>query len=171
MSESEKASETKAEPKKGARSRIEVNLSGIGDLGSRILGKLDGQLRALNVQIDDLDLEDLFKVEDDSGRRVKVVCVEPDLKESVAEMARSQRGQVVMVRVDQETSSKLDAWVETGAVKSRSEAAALFIREGLKVRDGELDRLEEALGEVETAKQRLRERAKSVFGGDDPATD
>ena len=60
--------------------------------------------------------------------KVKVVCVAPNLKESVEEMGQAARDQVVMVRVDEETAEVLDAWVETGAVKSRSEAAALFIR-------------------------------------------
>ena len=67
-----------------------------------------------------------------NSKRVKVVCVTPGLKDSVDEMGKSPRDQVVMVRVDTETSEALDAWVQTGAVKSRSEAAALFIREGLR---------------------------------------
>ena len=98
--------------------------------------------------------------------RVKVVCVTPDLKESVDEMSRSNRDQVVMVRIDEETSKSLDAWVETGAVKSRSEAAALFIREGLNVRAKELEQLNGALRDVEAAKQKLKDRARQVFGGD-----
>ena len=100
----------------------------------------------------------------DRKPRVKVVCVAPDLQESVQEMGESSRDQVVMVRVDAETIQKLDAWVETGAVKSRSEAAALFIREGLKVRASELSSLEEALKEVEEARERLKREAKKVFG-------
>ena len=100
------------------------------------------------------------------SKRVKVVCVSPGLKESVDEMGKSPRDQVVMVRVDSATSEALDAWVETGAVKSRSEAAALFIREGLRVRADELERLEEALGDVEAARERLREQARQVFGGE-----
>ena len=101
------------------------------------------------------------------SKRVKVVCVTPGLKESVDEMGKSPRDQVVMVRVDSETSEALDAWVETGAVKSRSEAAALFIREGLQVRADELERLKGALDEVEAAKERLRQQARHVFGGED----
>ena len=69
-----------------------------------------------------------------------------------------------MVRVDEETKHDLDAWVETGAVKSISEAAALFIREGINVRSGELDELRDAIEEVGDAKKRLEEKAKQVIG-------
>lgn len=99
-----------------------------------------------------------------NGKRVKVVCVSPGLKDSVDEMGKSPRDQVVMVRVDTETSESLDAWVQTGAVKSRSEAAALFIREGLRVRADELEKLKGALDDVEAARERLREQARHVFG-------
>ena len=105
------------------------------------------------------------------SKRVKVVCVTPGLKDSVDEMGKAPRDQVVMVRVDSETSEALDAWVETGAVKSRSEAAALFIREGLRVRADELERLKGALQDVEAAKERLREQAREVFGDDEAAAE
>jgi hypothetical protein len=49
-------------------------------------------------------------------------------------------------------------------VRSRSEAAALFIREGFKVRAAELEQLQDALRAVEEAKQRLSEKAREVFG-------
>ena len=101
---------------------------------------------------------------------MKVVCVPVGLGRSLEELGRGVRDRVVMVRVDEETSQALDDWVETGTVKSRSEAAALFIREGLKVRAGELDQLEEALKGVEEAKERLRQQAREVFGGEDVAT-
>jgi Arc/MetJ-type ribon-helix-helix transcriptional regulator len=99
-----------------------------------------------------------------NSKRVKVVCVTPGLKQSVDELGKSPRDQVVMVRVDSTTSEALDAWVETGAVKSRSEAAALFIREGLRVRADELERLRGALRDVEQARDRLRAQAREVFG-------
>ena len=105
------------------------------------------------------------------GDKFKFVCISPDLTESVEEMASSQREHVVMVRVDDETKSKLDLWVETDAVKSRSEAAALFIREGLKVRQAELEQLKESLHDLDKAKQRVRDKAREVFGGrQDPAS-
>lgn len=100
------------------------------------------------------------------GRRaaIKVVCVAPTLKDSVAEMGAAARDQVVMVRVDEQTARTLDAWVETGVVRSRSEAAALFIREGLKVRASELERLSDALRDVHQARDRLRREAREAFG-------
>ena len=112
-----------------------------------------------------VDLEEIAAAaEEGIGSKVKVVCVTPDLGESVRDLGKSPRDNVVMVRVDEETLRKLDAWVETGAVKSRSEAAALFIREGLQVRGDELSELEDALKKVEKAKERLREKARVVFG-------
>lgn len=99
--------------------------------------------------------------------RAKVVCVATDLKESLRELGQSARNTVVMVRVDDETSDALDAWVETGAVKSRSEAAALFIQEGLRVRTQELDRLGDALKDVQEARQRLKQRVREVFSPDE----
>ena len=99
--------------------------------------------------------------------KVKVVCVAPDLQQAVEELCSCSRDQVVMVRVDQETMTKLDTWVETGAVKSRSEAAALFIREGLNVRASELERLNDALRSYADAKERLQREARDAFGLDD----
>ena len=99
-----------------------------------------------------------------------VMCLAGDMKSTVAEMGRTARDQVVMVRIDEDTKKNLDDWVETGAVKSRSEAAALFMREGIKVRSGELEQLREALDEVGKARQRLEERARQVIG-DIPAAD
>lgn len=93
-----------------------------------------------------------------------VLCLTADMKTTVAEMGRTSRDQVVMVRIDEDTKSDLDDWVESGAVRSRSEAAALFIREGIKVRSGELDQLREALEDVGQAKKRLEEQARQVIG-------
>ncbi len=97
------------------------------------------------------------------GQAFRVVCVTPDIQDSVDEMGKSHRDQVVMVRVDLETASQLDEWVKTEAVKSRSEAAALFIREGLNVRSRELEQLRDALADVDRARERLKNRVKEVF--------
>jgi Arc/MetJ-type ribon-helix-helix transcriptional regulator len=110
---------------------------------------------------------DLKKLGEDclSGLPLKMVFVASDLDDSLREMGEETRDQVVMVRIDDETTESLDDWVETGAVKSRSEGAALFIREGLKVRADELARLKDALADVKAAKEKLREQARDVLGG------
>jgi Arc/MetJ-type ribon-helix-helix transcriptional regulator len=137
------------------------------DLGS-MLKHITEALRHVGVAADLDDLIDCCSEQAQTARRAKIVCVSPGLRDSLDEMGATTRDQVVMVRVDEETAKAIDAWVETGAVKSRSEAAALFIREGLKVRADELDELNEALREVEVARERLRKRAREVFGDDPP---
>lgn len=112
-----------------------------------------------------LDLESLSCC-DGEGSMPRLVCVAANVRESLDEMGKSRRDQVVMVRVDEETAKRLDEWVETGAVKSRSEAAALFIKEGLRVRATELSELGESLREVEEARDRLRKRVREVLGED-----
>lgn len=103
---------------------------------------------------------------DDSDPEVKVVCVAPNLASSMSELRQAARDQVVMVRVDEQVSQELDSWVETDVAKSRSEAAALFIREGLEVRRSELDQLKETLEDVSKAKEELRKKAQQIFGDD-----
>jgi|GEM_PF-4594743 len=138
-------------------------------LWQRIRSKLaeNGVVIGINnlEELDDLGLDDLEIDLGELADGLKVVCVASDLKSSAEEMSSKQRDQVVMVRVDEETRDRLDAWVKTGAVKSRSEAAALFIREGLEVRADELEKLREALREVEDAQTRLRQKANQVFSG------
>jgi Arc/MetJ-type ribon-helix-helix transcriptional regulator len=128
----------------------EINLS-------KILDRLRGELGDLGIDLDG----DCCGPE--VGSPFKVVCMAGGLSDSLKEMGKSPRDQVLMVRVDEDTTKKLDAWVETGAFKSRSEAAALFIREGLKVHARELNELEEALQGVEVAKDKLKEKAQEVF--------
>jgi len=94
---------------------------------------------------------------------IKVICLRANLQDSVDDLGRQSRDQVVMVRVDEATSRDLDAWVETAAVRSRSEAAALFIREGLRMRSAELEKLRGALTDVERARERLRTEVSKLF--------
>ena len=114
----------------------------------------------------DVELPDLSDLD---PANCKMICMPLGLSASLREMEQGPRENVVMVRVDDDTKRSLDAWIETAAVKSRSEAAALFIREGLKVRAEELEELEDALREVEQAKERLRQKARSVLREEDPA--
>ncbi len=134
-----------------------MNVHWKGNIFDEIREKLEGF---------SIDIEDMCGPDFDKSK-IKIVCVAPGLADSVKEMGRAIRDQVVMVRIDEDSSKSLDAWVEAGAVKSRSEAAALFIREGLKVRGSELEKLQDTLKDVEAAKQRLRDKAKNIFGEDE----
>lgn len=135
----------------------------------------DTMWAAIRDQLEDsgINLGALCCERGDGTPRVKVVCVNTDLGDSLHELSRNPRDQVVMVRVDADTATQLDQWVATGAVRSRSEAAALFIREGLTVRGGELRKLGKALRDLDAARNRLRREAKEILGqggGDEGAT-
>ena len=125
--------------------------------------RIQDELLGVGIDLDKLGV-DFERISELLGDAFKVLYVAPDIQDSVDEMSRSHRDQVVMVRVDEETSAALDAWVKTEAVKSRSEAAALFIREGLKVREAELEALQDALAEVDIAREKLKDRVREVFG-------
>ena len=112
-----------------------------------------------------ISLEEVLGEEEEiEPSQVKVVYIPPDLSESVQEMGQIPRDQTVMVRIDEETSKTLDAWVDTGYFRSRSEATAMFLREGLKVRNSELEKLQGQLIRVEEAKKRLHDEALKIFG-------
>ena len=128
--------------------------SGLSQTLDSILKQLNGQ----NIVMENLCCEDT------EGSKAKIVCIEHDLGGSVREMGKSPRGETLMVRIDEETSNTLDRWVETGYFKSRSEAAALFMREGLKIRASELEKLKDALSQVQQAKDVLRDKADEIFG-------
>jgi len=118
-----------------------------------------------------VDLDKLMTEEGCGDRPVKVVCLSADLRDSLLELGQAPRDQVLMVRVDKESIDLLDAWVETGAARSRSEAAALFLKEGLKVRASELRELSEALAQVQEARRALREKATKVLGRAEPESE
>lgn len=142
----------------------EFNFGQIWDRVREELGR-----KGIDLDLDSLDI-DLNCCEPDGGP-FKVFCMTGGLANSIKEMNRTTRDQVLMVRIDGETVDKLDAWLETGAFKSRSEAAALFIREGLKVHNKELEELAEALRGVEDAKEKLRQKAREVFRQESEAED
>lgn len=122
---------------------------------------LDEQVRAA-LAAHGIDLADLTCA--DGSTPVRVVVVAASLKDSLAGLSRHVRDQVLMVRVDAETVATLDRWVATGAARSRSEAAALFLREGLAVRAADLDAMAEAIDRLEAARRDLEVRAATLLG-------
>lgn len=74
------------------------------------------------------------------------------------ESALSARDHVVMVRVNDESLKRLDALVQSGIFKSRSEAAAFLISEGVKAQEPLFERISERISEIE----RLQSELKSI---------
>ena len=75
------------------------------------------------------------------------------------ESALSARDHVVMVRVNDESLRQLDALVQSGIFKSRSEAAAFLISEGIKAQEPLFGRIAERIKEIE----RLRSELKDII--------
>ena len=75
------------------------------------------------------------------------------------ESALAARDHVVMVRVNDESLRQLDALVQSGIFKSRSEAAAFLISEGIKAQEALFERISERIKEIE----RLRSELKDII--------
>jgi len=78
--------------------------------------------------------------------------------------ALSARDHVVMVRVNDDSLKALDALVQTGIFKSRSEAAAFLISEGIKAQASLFERISERITEIE----RLRAELKGIVTPENP---
>lgn len=74
------------------------------------------------------------------------------------ESALSARDHVVMVRVNEDSLKSLDALVQSGIFKSRSEAAAFLISEGVKAQSSLFERISQRIAEIE----RLRSELKGI---------
>lgn len=66
------------------------------------------------------------------------------------------RGNVVMVRVNDDTLAHLDMLVEAELARSRSEAAALLISEGMKVNGPLFDRIRQITDQISALRSQLR---------------
>ena len=76
------------------------------------------------------------------------------LRESV-QGALAARENVVMVRMNKESSTRLDELVEAGVVGSRSESAAFLIGEGIKASADLFGRISTKVEEIRKAKEEL----------------
>jgi len=76
------------------------------------------------------------------------------------ESALSARDHVVMVRVNDDSLKSLDSLVQTGIFKSRSEAAAFLISEGVKAQAALFDRISERIKEIERLRTELKDIVK-----------
>lgn len=112
----------------------------------RLSDNVDGIVNKVNEVVRDAITESVDAAESIGGSIIETV-----------ERARSNRSNVVMVRVDKASLERLDELVEAGIMGSRSEAAAFLIDEGIKVRQPLFDRIAEKIQEIRRAKDELRQ--------------
>ena len=74
--------------------------------------------------------------------------------------ALQSRGNVVMVRVNDEALRHLDMLVDAEITKSRSESAALLINEGIKANPALFDRIGEVTEKIAALRAELRQSVK-----------
>jgi hypothetical protein len=74
--------------------------------------------------------------------------------------ALQSRGNVVMVRVNDEALRHLDMLVDAEITKSRSESAALLINEGIKSNPALFDRISEVTQKIAALRAELRQSVK-----------
>jgi len=115
--------------------------------------------------------ENVRKSDDEHEKVAMMVCcpegeskvVSPQLKDEILMKLGNglgERGNVVMTRLNNANLKQIDALVEIEAFKSRSEAAAFFIRQGMLARK---DLFERVMPTVEKIRE-LKEQAKRELG-------
>ncbi|MDX9849941.1 MAG: hypothetical protein RBT01_05505 [Anaerolineaceae bacterium] len=77
------------------------------------------------------------------------------------------RGNVVMVRINDEALRYLDMLVEADVVKSRSEAAAWLINEGVGANQNLFQKIGEVTEQISALREKLRETVKTQKPDDD----
>ena len=100
---------------------------------------------------------------EESECRIGMVCADiPDMSK-LQEVAKSirevlkERGNVIMTRLNDDDLEKIDALVEVELFKSRSEAVAYFIHEGVKARRDLFDKVTPTVEKIRQLKKEARE--------------
>ena len=102
------------------------------------------------------------EIEDVNRAMREVLGKSKDVASSVGESlrdtiksVRTARDSVVMVRMSKDSLRKLDALVDCGLTRSRSEAAAFLISEGIKARASMYERIAEQSEVIRNAREEL----------------
>ena len=100
---------------------------------------------------------------EESECRIGMVCADiPDMSK-LQEVAKSirevlkERGNVIMTRLNDDDLEKIDALVEVELFKSRSEAVAYFIHEGIKARKDLFNKVTPTVEKIRQLKKEARE--------------
>lgn len=88
----------------------------------------------------------------------------PEGVSKAVERAMNVRDTTVLIRLTDASSDSLDTLVSAGVFKSRSEAAAFLIDEGIKAQAPLFQRIQDKLSEIE----RLRDELRTTISPDMP---
>jgi hypothetical protein len=90
---------------------------------------------------------------------VEVVSGAGESVEGAIRSALRARHNVIMVRVNDESLSRLNDLVDAGLFRSRSESAAFMISEGIKRQSPLFERISEKIAEIQRIRSELRNMA------------
>lgn len=123
-------------------------------------------------KVESVPEEEEIPVREGSGRGDKNMGVEEtvaraasSLKDAFESLGKAMsealrdRGNVVMVRVNDDALAYLDMLVDADICKSRSESAAFLINEGVKANDPLFDRIKTITDQIAELRAKLREAA------------
>lgn len=120
--------------------------------------KMENEEPRTSTTFDDIASTVRESVKDVAQKTGEVVNKATESISKAIESALSARDHVVMVRVNDESLKRLDALVQSGIFKSRSESAAFLIGEGIKGQSVLFDSIAQKIEEIE----RLRSELKSI---------
>jgi Arc/MetJ-type ribon-helix-helix transcriptional regulator len=103
--------------------------------------------------------EKIRRAEEKIKRKKGIIVTIGEQVEDAIRQALGSRGNVVMVRVGDETLAKLDVLVESGLFKSRSESAAFLIQSGINANQELFDKIQAKIDEI----TKLRGELKNIF--------
>jgi Arc/MetJ-type ribon-helix-helix transcriptional regulator len=95
-------------------------------------------------------LEDIASTLRDLFNRV------PETVNKAVERAMNVRDTTVLVRLSENSSDAIDTLVSAGIFKSRADAAAFLIDEGIKAQSALFQRIQDKLSEIEKLREELR---------------
>jgi hypothetical protein len=110
--------------------------------------------------------EETVGAEEDTKEEAKKAASTTSLKDAwkqvetfgqTLSVALQGRGNVVMVRVNDEALAHLDMLVEAEVTKSRSESAAFLINEGINANQGLFDRIKNITEKISALREQLRQ--------------
>ncbi len=118
--------------------------------------------RVFKVELDRIaeELEEALEEAGVTGVQKSTLAAMFEDSGDTVESVRGKRTNVVMVRVSQDSLDRLDDLVECGLTRSRSEAAAFLIGEGVKARKDLFGKIAEQTRVIRQAKGRLKELLK-----------